>query len=120
MNRSLRRLSIACLAMFVLLLAWVNYLQVFRVNSLASEPGNSRIFNEQFKNQRGEIIAAGGRQEQVIAESKLVKGGIYQRFYPDPMVYAPVTGYDSVLGTTSPFTSKGCSLVIRGRVPACT
>lgn len=107
MNRSLRRLSIACLAMFVLLLAWVNYLQVFRVNSLASEPGNVRVFNEQFKNQRGEIIAAGGRQEQVIAQSKLVKGGIYQRFYPDPMAYAPVTGYDSVLGTTSPFGLTG-------------
>ena len=107
MNRSLRRLSIACLAMFVLLLAWVNYLQVFRVNSLASEPGNSRIFNLQFKNQRGQIIAAGGRQQQVIAESKLAKGGIYQRFYPDPMEYAPVTGYDSVLGTTSPFGLTG-------------
>ena len=107
MNRSLRRLSIACLAMFVLLLAWVNYLQVFRTNSLASEPGNIRIFNLQFKNQRGEIIAAGGRQEQVIAESKPVKGGIYQRFYPDPKVYAPVTGYDSVLGTTSPFGLTG-------------
>jgi penicillin-binding protein A len=107
MNRSLRRLSIACLGMFVLLLAWVNYLQVFRVNSLASEPGNSRIFNLQFKNQRGEIIAAGGRQQQVIAESKLVKGGVYQRFYPNPMAYAPVTGYDSVLGTTSPFGLTG-------------
>lgn len=107
MNRSLRRLSIACLAMFLLLLVWVNYLQVFRVNSLANEPGNIRVFNQQFKNQRGEIIAAGGRQEQVIAESKLAKGGIYQRFYPDPMAYAPVTGYDSVLGTTSPFGLTG-------------
>jgi peptidoglycan glycosyltransferase len=107
MNRSLRRLSLACLAMFALLLAWTNYLQVFRVNSLASEPGNSRIFNEQFKNQRGEIIAAGGRQQQIIAESKLVKGGVYQRFYPDPRTYAPVTGYDSVLGNTSPFGLTG-------------
>jgi peptidoglycan glycosyltransferase len=107
MNRSLRRLSIACLAMFVLLLAWDNYLQVFRVNSLASEPGNSRVFNQQFKNQRGEIIAAGGRRDQVIAESKLVKGGVYQRSYPDPMAYAPITGYDSVLGTTSPFGLTG-------------
>jgi penicillin-binding protein A len=107
MNRSLRRLSLACLAMFALLLAWTNYLQVFRVNSLASEPGNSRIFNEQFKNQRGEIIAAGGRQQQVIAESKLAKGGIYQRVYPDPQAYAPITGYDSVLGNTSPFGLTG-------------
>jgi len=47
MNKALRRLSIACLVMFVVLLGWVNYLQVFRVNSLASEPGNRRIFVQQ-------------------------------------------------------------------------
>jgi peptidoglycan glycosyltransferase len=107
MNRSLRRISVASLVLFLLLLAWVNYLQVFRVNSLATEPGNIRVFNQQFKNQRGEIIAAGGRQQQVIAASKLVKGGIYQRFYPDPQVYAPITGYDSILGSTSPFGVTG-------------
>jgi penicillin-binding protein A len=100
MNRALRRLSIASLAMFVLLLVWVNYLQVFRVNSLASEPGNSRVFYQQFKNQRGDIIAAGGQQQKVIAESKLGKGGIYHRFYPDPYTYAPVTGYDSLYSNT--------------------
>jgi peptidoglycan glycosyltransferase len=102
MNKALRRMSIACLAMFVVLLAWVNYLQVFRVNSLASEAGNRRIFDQQQKNQRGEIIAAGGTGPQkVIAESKSIKGGFFQRVYPDPYTYAPVTGYDSILGTTS-------------------
>jgi penicillin-binding protein A len=100
MNSALRRLSVASLAMFVLLLVWVNYLQVFRVNSLAGEPGNSRVFYQQFKNQRGEIIAAGGNQQKVIAESKLGKGGIYQRFYPDPYPYAPVTGFDSLYSNT--------------------
>ena len=47
MNKALRRMSIACLAMFVVLLGWVNYLQVFKVNSLASEPGNLRVFDQQ-------------------------------------------------------------------------
>jgi penicillin-binding protein A len=107
MNKAVRRLSIACLALFVLLLAWVNYLQVFRVNSLANEPGNIRVFDQQLKNQRGEIIASGGGQQKVIAESKLANGGLYQRYYPDPFTYAPVTGYDSILGTTSPFGLTG-------------
>ena len=107
MNRALRRISIACLAIFVVLIGWVNYLQVFRVNSLADEPGNIRIFDQQFKNQRGEIVADGGGPQQVIAASKLIKGGIYQRRYPDPYTYAPVTGYDSILGTTSPFGLTG-------------
>ncbi len=102
MNRALRRMSIACLAMFVLLMISVNYLQVFRVNSLASEPSNIRVFDEQFKIWRGDIIAAGdvngptNGPEQIIAESRLTKGGIYQRQYPDGQVYAPVTGYDSI------------------------
>jgi penicillin-binding protein A len=111
MNKALRRMSIACLAMFVVLLGWVNYLQVFRVNSLASETGNRRIFDQQQKNQRGEIIAAGGTGPQkVVAESKAIKGGFFQRVYPDPFTYAPVTGYDSILGTTSPGGITGIEL----------
>ena len=100
MNRAIRRLSIVCLGMFVLLLGWVNYLQVFRVNSLAQEPGNIRIIDQSLKNQRGEIIANGGGPQKVIAESKMTQGGIYERFYPDPYPYAPVTGYDSLFGNT--------------------
>ena len=60
--------------MFLLLMLSVNYLQVFRVNSLAAEPGNIRVFDEQLKNWRGEIIAAGGGPQQVIAESKMRQG----------------------------------------------
>ncbi len=102
MNRALHRVALACLAMFLLLLVNINYLQVFRASSLASEPGNQRVFIQQFKIWRGEIIAAGGPggAQQVIAESKLIKGGFYQRYYPSGYVYAPVTGYDSVFGST--------------------
>ncbi|HET9898601.1 MAG TPA: penicillin-binding protein 2 [Streptosporangiaceae bacterium] len=107
MNKSLRRLAIACLVMFVVLLGWVNFLQVFRVDSLAAEAGNSRVFSQQFKNQRGEIIADGAVHQVVIAKSKLIKGGIYQRFYPHAKVYAPITGYDSILNTTSAFGATG-------------
>ena len=111
MNRAIRRLSLACLALFVLLMLNVNYLQVFRVSSLASESDNNRVFDQQFKYQRGEIVAAGGPGKQkVIAESRLGKGGSYLRSYPSGYVYAPVTGYDSVLGTTSPFGLTGIEL----------
>jgi peptidoglycan glycosyltransferase len=102
MNRALLRLSMACLAMFVLLLINVNYVQAFESTSLADKPGNIRIFNQQFQYQRGSIIAAGDGGNTKIAVSRLVKGGngIYRRFYPDPQAYAPVTGYDSVYGKT--------------------
>ena len=107
MNHALRRLSIACLAMFLALMIGINYLQVFRASSLAAEPGNIRVFDEQFKTWRGEIIAAGGGQQQVIAESRKQKNGDFQRYYPDPFTYAPVTGYDSIYATTSPFGLTG-------------
>ena len=103
MNRAIRRLSIASLVLFVLLMINVNYLQVFRVNSLAAEPFNSRVSSEQLKNWRGEIIAAGDQgtgPEVIAARSKLVKGGFYQRVYPAGREYAPVTGYDSIFGLT--------------------
>ena len=98
MNRALRRISLACLVMFVLLLINVNYLQGFQANSLAGQKGNSRTFDQQYQYQRGSISTADG---VVVAKSRPVKG-IYkfQRYYPYGPVYAPVTGYDSLYGST--------------------
>ena len=57
MNRALRRISIAVLVMFLLLLINVNYLQGFEPASLASKPGNSRAFYAaQNQYQRGSIV----------------------------------------------------------------
>ncbi len=105
MNRALFRLSLACLAMFVLLLVNVNYVQAFEAGSLASRPGNARTFDEQFQYQRGSIVAVGVGGPTTIAESLPTTAStpantIYQRHYPDGPVYAPVTGYDSIYGST--------------------
>jgi penicillin-binding protein A len=96
MNRALLRISLACLAMFVLLLLNVNYVQAFETGKLAGEPGNTRVFDQQFSFQRGTILAGG---DVKIAESRLIKGtSIYRRYYPFNEVYAPVTGYDTIYG----------------------
>ena len=100
MNRALRRVSLACLVMFVALLINVNYLQGFQANSLANEPHNLRTFDQQFQYQRGSITTSDG---VTIAASRPVKG-IYkfQRYYPnaEAAAYAPVTGYDSIYSQT--------------------
>ena len=102
MNRALYRLSLACLAMFVLLLINVNYVQAFEAGSLANRPGNARTFSEQFQYQRGSIIATGVGGNTTIAESVPVKGtNMYQRYYPGGAAYAPVTGFDSIYGATA-------------------
>ncbi|MGO8959371.1 MAG: peptidoglycan D,D-transpeptidase FtsI family protein [Streptosporangiaceae bacterium] len=95
MNRAILRISLACLALFVLLLINVNYVQAFETTKLAGETGNVRIFNQQFSFQRGTILAGNVK----IAESELIKGtDTYRRVYPYREIYAPVTGYDTIYG----------------------
>jgi len=97
-NRALRRISIAVLVMFLLLLVNINYLQGFEPTSLASKPNNARAFEAQFQNQRGSIVTG---DNVTIAESRpsndIYK---YQRYYPFGPKYAPVTGYDTLYSQT--------------------
>jgi penicillin-binding protein A len=90
-NRALRRLSIAVLVMFVLLLINVNYVQGFAPASLAAKPNNARAFEAQFQYQRGSILTSDG---VTVAEST-PSNDIYKylRKYPYGPEYAPVTGY---------------------------
>jgi len=98
MNHGLRRVSILVLIMFGLLLVNVNYVQAFQATSFAGDPGNGRVFSQQFQYQRGPIITSDGK---MIADSVPVKGIYsYQRHYLQGPVYAPVTGYDSMYGVT--------------------
>jgi penicillin-binding protein A len=98
MNHALRRVSLACLVMFLLLLVNANYVQGFEAGKLASGPGNGRTFALQYQYQRGSIITA---DNQTIAESKRISGIYsYQRYYPSGPVYAPVTGFDSPYSKT--------------------
>ena len=111
MNRALRRISIAVLVMFVLLIINVNYLQGFDTASLASKPGNSRAFYAaQNQYQRGSIVTSDGK---VIAASRLSSGNDsikYQRYYPSGPEYAPVTGYYTIFGATGIEAAKNSLL----------
>ena len=97
MNRAILRISLACLAMFVLLLLNINYVQAFEASRLAGKPGNIRVFDQQFTYQRGSIVASGDGTPVAIAKSVLIKGtNNYRRVYPFGKIYAPVTGYDTI------------------------
>jgi penicillin-binding protein A len=101
-NRALRRISIAVLVMFVLLLINVNYLQGFEPASLASKPGNSRAFYAaQNQYERGSIVTADGVTIAASKPSSNSNDSIkYQRYYPFGPEYAPVTGYDTLYSQT--------------------
>jgi peptidoglycan glycosyltransferase len=95
MNRSIKRVAIAVLVMFLILLVDVNYLQAVQAPSLASRPLNDRTEFEQSQVQRGNIVTSDG---QTIATSTPSSSGLFkwQRSYPGGAVYAPVTGYKTV------------------------
>jgi len=101
-NRALRRISIAVLVMFLLLLINVNYLQGFETASLATEPGNSRAFYAaQNQYERGSIITSDGVTIAASKPSTDLNDSIkYQRYYPGGAAYAPVTGYDTLYSQT--------------------
>ena len=98
MNRALKRISIAVLVMFLLLLINVNYLQAFETSSLATRPFNIRAVSAANQYQRGDIVTSDG----VTIAGTTPSNDIYKylRTYTNGPVYAPVTGYDSIYSTS--------------------
>jgi peptidoglycan glycosyltransferase len=96
MDRQIGRLAVAFLALFVILFAQINYLQVFAASRLANDPANERLLLEEYKVDRGDILARDGRT--VLARSRTTQGKLkYLRTYPHGPLYAGVTGYYSVV-----------------------
>jgi penicillin-binding protein A len=97
MDRQIRRLGIAMVALFALLFGQVAYVQVFAAERIADSPGNAtRQIRAEFEVERGQIIAADRRT--VLARS--VEAGPnqvyrYQREYPEGDLYGHITGYYS-------------------------
>ena len=92
MNRPIRYLAVACLVMFVALLANINYVQFVQADSLNDKNGNKRVINEEFSRDRGAILVG----DEPVAESVPSDDEYrFQRRYTDGRLYAPVTGYFS-------------------------
>jgi cell division protein FtsI/penicillin-binding protein 2 len=67
MDRQIRRLGFAFVALFALLFAQVAYVQVFAANRIAGEPANAaRQIRAEYSVERGQILAADERT--VLAE----------------------------------------------------
>ncbi|MCG7594193.1 D,D-transpeptidase PbpA [Mycobacterium sp. PSTR-4-N] len=93
MNTSLRRISVMIMGLVVLLLANVTLTQVFTADGLRSDPRNQRVLLDEYSRQRGQISAGG----QLLAYSVSTEGRFrFLRVYPNPLTYAPVTGFYSL------------------------
>jgi penicillin-binding protein A len=97
MDRLIRRLGAAMLALFVLLLGQITYIQVVASERLADNPANAtRQLIAEYRVERGSILAADGRTK--LALSRKSPGQLkYQRHYPQGPLYADITGYYSII-----------------------
>jgi len=93
-NAPLRKVAISVLVLFTLLIVNVNVIQVFRADSLRENPRNTRVLAEEYDRERGAIVVDGNEvASSVVSDDPLT----YLRQYPQGPVYAPVTGYYSLV-----------------------
>ncbi|HEX4015403.1 MAG TPA: penicillin-binding protein 2, partial [Frankiaceae bacterium] len=97
MNRPIRRLSIACLVLMLSLLIADNLIQLVEAQSLRNKPQNSRQRQMELARPRGPIVVAGKSVAESVPVNDVYK---YQRKYPGGGLYAPVTGYFSIVSST--------------------
>ena len=94
MNAPLRKVAISILVLFTLLIINVNYIQVVRSDELRENTGNTRQLAEEYSRERGSIVVAGTEVALSTPTDDRLK---YLRQYPAAELYAPVTGYYSVV-----------------------
>ena len=98
MNAPLRKIAVACLLLFGLLLVNVNYVQVVKAKDYRDDPRNRRVLLRTYDRQRGPIVLGTGKDRQTVAKSERTTDSLtYLRTYPGGAVYAPVTGFNSLV-----------------------
>jgi len=96
-NKPIRTIAIFCLLLFLALMINATYLQYIASGDLNDDPRNRRIIEAAFSRERGALLV--GRDP--IAESVPSDDRYdFQRVYPQPLKYAPVTGAFSYFSQT--------------------
>ncbi|MEZ0364951.1 D,D-transpeptidase PbpA [Mycobacterium sp. pUA109] len=98
MNTTLRRIAVALMGLIVLLLINATLTQVFTAEGLRADPRNQRILLDEYSRQRGQITANGQLLAYSVATNDRLR---FQRVYPNPEVYAPITGFYSLRYSSS-------------------
>ena len=98
MNKPIRTISIFCLLLFLALMINVTYLQYWKSGALNDDSRNRRVLVESYSRERGAILV--GRNEPVAESVKSDDAYKYQRTYPLPFQYAPITGWFSYYSST--------------------
>jgi len=92
-NRQIRRLGIALLALYFVLFVQLNWLQIVKADDYNKNPSNNREVVRDFTRDRGVIVSADGAvvAESVDSDDRFRR----QRVYPQGPLMAQITGYFS-------------------------
>jgi peptidoglycan glycosyltransferase len=97
MNKPIRTISMFCMLLFLALMANATYLQYWQADALNNDARNRRIIQEAFSRERGPILVAG---DPVALSEESDDEYEFQRTYPQPLRYAPITGWFSYYSQT--------------------
>jgi peptidoglycan glycosyltransferase len=96
-NKPIRTIAIFCMFLFLALMANATYLQFWEADDLNQDPRNRRVIEASYSRERGAILV--GRDP--VAESVPVDDEYkFQRTYPEPFLFAPITGFFSFYTAT--------------------
>ncbi|HEU5036059.1 MAG TPA: penicillin-binding protein 2 [Nocardioides sp.] len=98
MNKPIRTISIFCLLLFLALMINATYLQYWKAGKLDDDPRNRRELVASYSRERGAILV--GRNNAVAKSVESDDEYKYQRTYPKPLEYAPLTGWFSYYSST--------------------
>ncbi len=109
MNRPIRRVALATLLLFAVLLVNANVVQFADAKKLRDKPGNTRTLYSQYDRKRGDIVTSDGA---IIVSSQPTNDALkYLRTYTDGSRYAPVTGFYSIVYGASGIESAENSIL---------
>ncbi|KQW47579.1 cell division protein FtsI [Nocardioides sp. Root1257] len=97
MNKPIRTVSIFCLLLFLALMINATYLQYWKAGALNDNPLNRRVQVAAYSQERGAILVGRNPVAESVKSDDEYK---FQRTYPKPFQYAPITGYFSYFGAT--------------------
>jgi penicillin-binding protein A len=97
MNKPIRTISLFCLVLFLALMLNATYLMYVRAGELTADPQNRRVINAAFSRERGAILVD---KDPVARSVESNDQYDFQRTYPEPFKYAPLTGYFSYYSQT--------------------
>ncbi|MFT4148508.1 MAG: penicillin-binding transpeptidase domain-containing protein [Micrococcaceae bacterium] len=94
MNRSIRNVAVVVTCLFALIAASLTYRQFFEATKLNADPRNSREAFKEFTQARGAILVDGKAIAESVPSNDQYK---FQRNYANGPLYAPLTGFYSLI-----------------------